>query len=562
MIDVKTMEREVFKVSCRGVDILNIPLLNKGTAFTQDERDELGLNGLIPTKISTIEDQIERSYLNFSQKRTPLEKYEALMGIMSRNELLFYQFVSRYASEMLPILYTPTVGEAAMKYSRIYFHQRGLYLSYQLQDKMDEMIGNFYQDQIDVIVVTDGERILGLGDQGIGGMTIPIGKLSLYTLFGGIHPARTLPIMLDVGTNNQDLLDDKLYLGWNHPRITGPAYDEFIERFVCAIKKRYPKVLLQWEDFGKGNARRVLDKYRDQVLSFNDDIQGTAAVTLGAILSALKITSQKLSGQRIAILGGGSAGTGIADTLVNQMVEEGLSEEEACRQIYLVDSDGLIHFSTNEVTDPQKAYVQPQSALKDWKISGDHISLLDVVSNAHPSILIGVCAQGGAFTQLIIEEMARYTERPIIFPLSNPTSKAECTPQEAIEWTKGKAIIATGSPFPPVQFEDKIYHITQCNNVYIFPGLGLGAIACCAEAVTDGMFLTAAKTLADFSREGGDLSASLLPTIDEVRPISYKIAYNVAKRACEDGVSKMSPSEIKESIEAHVWSPQYPRYKA
>lgn len=554
------MKEEVIKLQKRGSEILNTSLINKGTGFTQEERDQLGLNGLLPTGISTLEQQIKRSYLNFSSKRSPLEKYESLVGLLSRNELLFYQFATRYAAEILPIIYTPTVGDAAIQYSRIYFHQRGLYLSYLLKDKLDEVLGNYPQENVDVIVVTDGERILGLGDQGIGGMTIPIGKLSLYTLFGGIHPAKTLPIILDVGTNNQELLKDDLYLGWKHSRLSGAEYDDFVDRFVKAIKKRYPKVLLQWEDFGKNNARKLLDRYRDQTLSFNDDIQGTAAVTVGALFAAVQINKQKLSQQRIAILGGGSAGTGIADTIVAAMVSEGLSAEEACRRIYIVDIDGLIHFSSKQIYDSQRAYVQPQSALKDWKLNSETISLLDVVKNAHPTILIGVCAQGGAFTKEIIQEMAKHTERPIIFPLSNPTSKAECTAEEAIQWTQGKAILATGSPFAPVSYQGKNYQIGQCNNVYIFPGVGLGALGAQATKVTDEMFLEAARTLATFSPALKDPTASLFPSIEEVRKVSRQIALAVGKKACEQKVAKVSLSDLEKSIEAHVWDPHYPLY--
>lgn len=560
MGDLERMKKDLVKLSKRGSAILNNSLLNKGTAFTQEERDQLDLNGLLPPKISTVENQIKRSYLNFTQKRTPLEKYESLVGLMSRNELLFYQFISRYPAEVLPIIYTPTVGDAAMEYSRIYFHQRGLYLSYLIQDKMSEIIENYPQTDVDVIVVTDGERILGLGDLGIGGMTIPIGKLSLYTLFGGIHPARTLPIILDVGTNNETLLSDDLYLGWRHPRLSGAKYDEFIESFVKAIKKRYPKVLLQWEDFGKNNARRLLDRYRHQILSFNDDIQGTAAVTLAAILSAVNTLKQKLKDQRIVLFGGGSAGIGIADMIVAAMIDEGSSPEEARRHIYVIDIDGLVHFSSKHVTDTQKPYIQSQTQLKDWKIHSDHISLLDVISNAHPTVLIGVSAQGGSFNKEVITEMALHTERPIILPLSNPTSKAECTPHEAIEWTKGKAIVATGSPFPPVHYSENTYHITQCNNVYIFPGLGLGALGAQATEITDGMFLEAARTLAKFSPAIKDPRASLFPSIEEVRSVSYQIALAVAKKACEENVAKSPLSEIKKGIEAHIWEPHYPTY--
>lgn len=554
------MKEEVIKLKMSGADILNTPLINKGTAFSQEERDAFELNGLIPPRLSTAEDQINRMYYNFGLKHSPLDKYEALVGLMSRNELLFYQLLARHPAEMLPIIYTPTVGEAAMKYSRIYFHQRGLYLPYSLKDRLDEVFQNSPREEVDVIVVTDGERILGLGDQGIGGMTIPIGKLSLYTLFGGIHPARTLPIILDVGTNNEDLLKDEFYLGWRHERLSGPKYDEFVEKFIQAVKKRYPKVLLQWEDFGKANARRILDRYRHQILSFNDDIQGTAAVTVGAMLAAVKVIGKKFSDQRVAILGGGSAGTGIADTVVAALVSEGLSKEEACRRIYIVDIDGLIHFSSKDVNEAQRPYVQPQSALKDWKISSDYISLLDVCANAHPTILVGVCAQSGAFSKEIIEEMGKHNERPIIFPMSNPTSKAECTAEEAILWSQGRAIIATGSPFPSVIYEGKTYTISQCNNVYIFPGLGLGALASQATEITDGMFLEAARTLASFSPALKNSTASLFPKIEEVRSVSRQIAIQVAKKACEEKVARIAPSEIEKAIDAYVWEPSYPKY--
>lgn len=545
----------------RGAQILNHPLWNKGTAFTQAERDALGLNGLLPSHISSVEEQIERSYKNFSRRRTPLGKYNFLISMLSRNELLFYQFVTRYASEMLPFIYTPTVGEAAVQYSSIYFHQRGLYVSYPLKEQMEEMIENCPLKDVEVIVVTDGERILGLGDQGIGGMTISVGKLSLYTLFAGIHPAKTLPILLDVGTNNQDLLKDKLYLGWRHARISGKEYDEFIEAFVKAVKKRYPKALLQWEDFGRGNARRLLDQYRKKILSFNDDIEGTGAVTLSAIMAAASASKQKFKDQKVAILGGGSAGTGIADMIVKALIEEGLSEKEARGRIYLIDVDGLLHFNSPRVYDSQRPYLQPRTAIEAWKIANaEFISLQDVVNNAHPTILIGVSAQGGAFTKEIIEEMLKYTKRPIVFPLSNPTSKAECTPQELIEWTEGQAIIATGSPFQPVQYKGKSYHIGQCNNVYIFPGVGLGALAAEASHLTDSIFLEAARTLSAASPALKDPTASLFPAIEEVRGVSRKVALAVAKKAIEEKLSNLSMKEIEERMRTLSWEPRYPQY--
>lgn len=559
MVDGANMSQDILKVAGRGAEILSCSLLNKGTAFSQEERDQLGLNGLLPPQISSIEQQIERIWVNFSQKRSPIEKYECLIRLMTRNELLFYQFIARYPVEVLPIIYTPTVGDAAMQYSRIYFHQRGLYLSYPHMDKIEEAFLNYRLDDVEVVVVTDGERILGLGDLGIGGMTIPIGKLSLYTLFAGIHPAKTLPIILDVGTNNQELLKDELYLGWRHNRIQGVEYDKFIEKFVKALKKRYPNVLLQWEDFGRNNARRLLDHYREKTLSFNDDIQGTAAVTLAALLTASKVAGESLRNAKVAILGGGSAGTGIADMIVNAMVEEGLSLDEARSRIYIVDIEGLIHFGTREIHEPQKIYVQSQENLKNWKIHTSQITLFDVIANAKPNILIGVSAQGGAFNRDVILEMSRHTKRPIIFPLSNPTTKAECTPDEAIEWTDGRAILATGSPFPPVIYNGKMVHITQCNNVYIFPGLGLGALVSKANRVTDGMLLAAARELASHAPAFTDPEGTLFPRIEDVRAVSKKIAFAVAQKACAEGVGSC-PKDLEKEIESKIWTPHYPKY--
>lgn len=553
---------EFLRTSLRGSQILQNPRLNKSTAFTQEERDFLGLNGLIPSHISSVEEQLKRCYQNFNKKRTPLGKYIFLNSLLNSNEFLFYQFISLYPSEMLPYIYTPTVGEAAVQFSHIVSDHRGLYLSYALEDKIEEIIENFNEPNVKIIVVTDGERILGLGDLGVGGMTIPVGKLCLFTLFGGIHPDQTLPILLDVGTNREELLQDDLYLGWRHPRIKGADYDRFIDRFVQAIQKKYPKVLLQWEDFGKENARRLLNRYRGKILSFNDDIQGTAAVSLAAILAGLKEIKQKLTDQKIAILGAGSAGTGIADLLVQAMVAGGLSQEEAAGRIYMVDRNGLIHFnSPPHHLDGPFPYVQPHHHLTNWKAANfDHITMEEVIINAQPTILIGVSAQSGAFTQSCVEKMLSYTKRPIIFPLSNPTSKAEATPQELIEWTKGQAIIATGSPFMPVLFEGKTYKIAQCNNVYIFPSMGLGALAAEASQITSGMFLQAAETLASLSPALKDPTASLFPDISEVRSITRKIAAAIAQKAIEDKVSSIDPSTIQERIEKLIWKPSYPRF--
>jgi malate dehydrogenase (oxaloacetate-decarboxylating) len=551
----------LYQTSLRGLDVLRNPLLNKGSAFTQEERNLLGLNGLLACHISTLEEQIKRVYLNFSRKKTHLGKYLYLLGLMNRNEILFYQFVIKYISEMLPIIYTPTVGDASVQYSMLYMHQRGLFCSYLLRDRMEEMIANIPQRDVEVIVVTDGERILGLGDQGIGGIAISIGKLALYTIFAGIHPEKTLPVLLDVGTNNPQHLQNELYLGWRHQRIVGAEYDVFIEQFVQALQRRYPRALLQWEDFGKGNAARILERYRTQVLSFNDDIQGTGAVALAALFSAIKVNHSCLIDQKIVILGGGSAGIGIAKMIYQGMREEGLTHKDALERIFIVDVRGLLHTHSEQVDVNQQPFLYPIEALKHWKVDlQGMISLHDVIIHAHPTVLIGVSGQGGAFTKEIISSMAKQSSRPIVLPLSNPTSKSECTPNELIEWTQGKAILATGSPFSPVEYQGKQIAVSQCNNVYIFPGIGLGALAAEAKQITDGMFLKAAKILADFSPALKNAQAPLLPLIEQVREVSREIAMGVAKRAIEEGVARVSLEELERRIDALRWDPSYPRF--
>jgi malate dehydrogenase (oxaloacetate-decarboxylating) len=424
-------------------------------------------------------------------------------------------------------------------------------------DRLEEILSYYPRQDVQVIVVTDGERILGLGDQGIGGITIPVGKLSIYTLFGGIHPARTLPILLDVGTNNPELLNNPLYLGWRQPRLTGDAYDQFIDRFVTAVKKVFPKALLQWEDFGKNNARPLLDRYRQKLLSFNDDIQGTAAVSVGAIFSVIFRKQEPLKDQKIAILGGGSAGVGIADALVFAMEKEGISSHEAKERILIVDRDGLLH----EELDPKHPYSKKRTFFANWTLPNPHhISMLDVIRNAHPTILIGVSGQTGAFTQEMVETMCRFVEVPVIFPLSNPTSKAEATPAEILNWSKGKAIIATGSPFAPVEYGGKTHHIGQCNNVYIFPGVGTGSLAAEAKEVTDGMFLAASKVLASFSPHLQDVNASIFPPISDVHRISRAIALGVAKQAICEKVSHLSIAQVEKNISEIMWEPHYPMY--
>lgn len=553
---------QTIKLNLKPEEILTNPILNKGTGFTDEERESLGLHGLLPLHVSTIEEQVERRYENFQVTKSELAKYVFLSALQNRNETLFFRLVYEHVNEMLPLIYTPTVGDASIQYSMIYREHRGLYLSYPLKDKLSEILDNYPKSEVDVIVVTDGERILGLGDLGVGGMAIPVGKLALYTLFGGIHPARTLPIVLDVGTNNPQLLKDPLYLGWQHERINGEEYNDFIDLFVNAVKKRYPNVLLQWEDFAKPHARPLLDRYRNKICSFNDDIQGTASVVLSAILTAVKLTKSSLKEQRIALLGGGSAGIGICNEIVQAMVAEGMSEEEARDRFYIVDIKGLIHTRSDKLDENQKKFAQPFEKISRWKIKNpEFVSLMDVVSNAFPTILIGVSAQPGAFTHEIIAEMARHIEQPVIFPLSNPTSKSEAHPEDIIKWTDGRAIVATGSPFPPVTFNGKTFPIAQCNNVYIFPGVGLGAIASKATKVTDKMFLKAAAVLSQHSPMLKEPNGTLFPAFENLRSIIRTIGIAVAKVAQEEGVAeKTSDDQLEKKIDQTMWFPEYPKY--
>ena len=543
-------------------EILNNPLYNKGTAFTNEERDALGLHGLLPFHTSTIEQQVERRYENFKERKDDLSKYIFLSSLQNRNEILFYRLVYEHITEMLPLIYTPTVGDVSMHFSILYRQHRGIYFSYPLQDKIGDIIWNLPNEEIEVIVVTDGERVLGLGDVGVGGMAIPQGKLALYTLFGGIHPGKVLPIMLDVGTNNQELLNDPLYLGWKHPRISGAEYDEFIDVFVKHIKNRFPNVLLQWEDFAKPHARPLLEKYRGEICSFNDDIQGTAAVALAAIISAVKLAKSKLKSQKIVMFGGGSAGLGIAGLIIEAMKLDGCSEKEALDNFYIIDIDGLIHTDLHRMDSEQRKFARDHFELKDWKRSDpDKITLLDVVKNAKPTVLIGVSAQPNVFTEEVVKTMASYVEHPIIFPLSNPTSRCEATPDNLIRWTEGKAIIATGSPFSPVEYQGKVHHIAQCNNVYIFPGVGLGIVACKSPKVTEKMFIKAADILSDKAPMLKDPTASIFPSLEKLRSVSREIAIAVCKVAQEDGlVPKSSQEEIETQVDNHIWLPNYPLY--
>ncbi len=548
----------------RGSALLEAPMLNKGTAFTEEERDDLGLRGLLPPHINTLDDQIQRRYEDFCAKSTDLEKHIFLRAIQDRNETLFYALLTRYVEEMMPIVYTPTVGAACQMFSHIFRKPRGLFISYPERDRIAQILANRPYQDVDVIVVTDGERILGLGDQGAGGMGIPIGKLSLYTACGGINPARTLPITLDVGTNNPERLRDPLYLGWQHERIRGSEYDAFVDRFVKEVKRQLPGALLQWEDFANPQAFPLLDRYRGEICSFNDDIQGTAAVTLAALLSALRQTGKPLRDQRIVLLGAGSAGAGICQLVLNEMTAQGMSDHEARRCFWSIDSKGLVYRGRaeqglGEVGAIKEPWARNADEVGSWtRNATGQIELLEVVRKVKPTILIGVSAQPGSFSREVVTAMAANCDRPVILPLSNPTSKIEAHPKDLLEWTEGRAVIATGSPIKPITYGGRSYTIGQCNNSYIFPGVGLGVLAARAKRVTDGMFQAAARALAQtvpVSREPG---ASLLPRLTEIRPVSMAVAQAVAAAAMQDGVAeRLTPEATRAAIEAIWWEPKY-----
>lgn len=554
---------EIQEIELSGAALLEDPLLNKGSGFPEAERRELGLLGLLPYHHSPLEEQVSRSYENFSRLGTPLEKYIYLMSLQDRNETLFYRLVGTYITEMMPIIYTPTVGLGCQVYSHIFRRPRGLYISYPNRDQLATILANTPLDETEVIVVTDGERILGLGDQGVGGMGIPVGKLSLYTLCAGIHPRTTLPIVLDVGTNNQERLADPLYLGWRHERIRGPEYDDFIEDFVQAVMKRFPGVLLQWEDFSKRNAPRLLDRYRDRLCTFNDDIQGTGAVTLAGMLAAMRLLGERLRDQRIVILGAGASASGISDQIVTAMVSEGAVEAEARAAIWQIDSQGLVHSGRENLEPIKQVYAHPLASLAGWELGEPgRFTFADVVRNVRPTILIGASAQPGAFTESIVREMAAHVERPIIFPLSNPTSKSEADPADLFRWTAGRVLTATGSPYPDVESGGQKIRIGQCNNAFIFPGVGLGIVAVGARRVTNGMFVAAARVLSGFAPAITNPNEALYPKLERVREISRQVALAVAREAIAVGLAPPhSDDELLTRIEAKMWTPHYVGYR-
>lgn len=556
---------EYIETSLYGKLLLATPQLNKDTAFTQAERNEFQLLGKLPPQIETLEQQTTRAYQQFKSIAEPLKRNIYLHNIHSINQTLFYNLVSQHLAEMIPNIYTPMVGTAVQNFSLEYRRPRGLYITYQEQDNLEAILDNRSNPEIDLLVVTDGEGVLGIGDQGIGSIEIPIAKLMVYTLCGGIDPARTLPIYLDVGTDNETLLREPLYLGLREPRITGKQYDDFIDRFIDAVKKKFPTVLLHWEDFGRNNARCLLDRYSNQICTFNDDIQGTGVVALATILAAIQRKKETLNLQHIVIFGAGSAGTGIADQVRDAMLREGNSMAAANACFWLIDRHGLIHKGRADIgiiTPSQKSYARDHADVKDWQVKDPYfISLADVITNVAATILIGCSAQSGAFSEAIIRTMATKVAQPIILPLSNPTDKAEATPDKLLEWTDGRALIATGSPFEPVNFHGMQKIISQCNNALVFPGLGLGILVVQAKRCTDNLLWAACQALSGFASM--HKTSALLPGIDMARQVSKEIAIAVAKQAICDGLAQISMTELEvaAAVEKKMWQPRYLNYR-
>ncbi|MBA2709877.1 MAG: NAD-dependent malic enzyme [Tatlockia sp.] len=561
LVDKKGKPYLVVKVS--DFKLITNPILNKGTAFSQDERETFNLFGLLPPEESNIKEQSARSYKAFKSKGTDLEKYMYLRDLQDSNETLYYNLLCGHITEIMPIVYTPVVGEACLQFSHIYRRPRGLYISYPDRERIEQILAHPRFDQVKVIVVSDGERILGLGDQGAGGMGIPIGKLALYCACAGIYPADTLPILLDTGTNNPELICDPLYIGWRHERVRAKEYDEFIERFINALKQRFPHILLQWEDFALQNATRLLENYKDQLCTFNDDIQGTAAIATGTLFSAVQVTGVGLSKQYIVILGAGSAGCGIAELIVHAMIEDGLSDQEARDRIFMVDRNGLLIEGMKDLLVFQQKFLKSKKIVANWKCQNkESISFKEVVQNLHPNALLGVTGKAGLFTEEIIREMAAHVEQPIIMPLSNPITHSEATPADLMHWTDNRAVIGTGSPFGNIIKEGKLFRVDQTNNVYIFPGVGLGLIALKVKRVTDKMFMAAAKALASCSPAKNNPKANLLPPLTEVREVSYKVALAVAKEAVNSKLAEhLSDDEIENRIKQLIWKPEYVPYK-
>jgi malic enzyme len=554
---------EVVEIDTDGMELLHNPMLNKGTAFSTEERKLFRIDGYLPPAVSTLDQQIDRRYEGFSGKESDLEKYIYLRSLQDRNETLFYALLLKHLGEMIPIVYTPTVGLACQMFSHIFRFTRGVFLSPDNISRIDEIMRSLPYRNIEMIVATDSEGILGLGDQGVGGMGIPVGKLSLYTGGAGIHPANCLPVTLDVGTNNEELLKDPLYLGIKRNRIRGDEYLSFVDSFVQGVKRNFPNAVLQWEDFSKQNAFTLLDKYRDVIPSFNDDIQGTGAVVLAGIKGAARISGTSLTDQKFAILGAGAGGIGVARQILRGLIANGLPPEEARKRIYVLDSRGVLHQGRGELDEYKKEFSRDADFAQGWSLeSSDRITLMDLVRNAGITVLIGLSGVGGSFSEEIVRGTAENVERPIIFPLSNPTAFTEAAPEDIYRWTEGKAIVATGSPFPDVKSGSKTFTVGQGNNVFIFPGVGLGTLAVGASVITDEMITAAAKKLSEIIPQDHLDINCVYPHPRELREVCMDVAVAVAAAAIEQGVAKkpVDPAKLEERVHSRMWSPKYARY--
>ncbi len=554
--------RKRFEVQLSGPDLLHEPFLNKGDAFTTQERETFGLTGLLPEAVSTLDEQVKRAYLQYQQQPDDPRKNIYLNMLQDSNEVLFYRLLSEHMYEMLPVIYDPTVAVAIEQYSLEYRRPRGVYLSIDHPERIEASLRNYGAgpDDIDLLVATDAEEILGIGDWGVGGIQISVGKLAVYTAAAGIDPTRVIPVMLDVGTNRESLLNNPYYIGNRHARVRGERYDAFIDAYIKTATRLFPKALLHWEDFGPSNARRILEKYRHQICTFNDDVQGTGAITLAAIYAALRVAQTDIREQRVVIFGAGTAGIGNADQIRIAMMQAGLSKEEATRHFWCVDIQGLLLDTMgNALRDFQIPYARPASEVKDWKhdMPGGGISLAEVVRQVHPTMLIGTSTAPGTFTESIVKDMAAHTQRPIIFPLSNPTQLMEASASDLITWTDGRALVATGIPSHPVTYKGTTYVIGQANNALLYPGLGLGTIVARASQVSDSMFTAAAKAVAD-QVDAKQPGASLLPHVDNLRAVSATVAVEVAKTAASEKLARVELTNVIQQVQDAMWQPQYP----
>jgi malate dehydrogenase (oxaloacetate-decarboxylating) len=553
------------RIRARGRSVLATPMLNRGTAFTHPERRTLGLQGLLPSGMSTLEGQLRRVYAQYRRQPDDLAKHVFLANLRDRNEVLFYRLLTDHLEEMLPIVYTPTVGQAIERYSHEYRRPRGVFLSVNQPEEVETALRSYglAGEDVDLLVATDSEGILGIGDQGVGGIEIAIGKLALYIAAAGLHPRRVIPVVLDMGTDNLALLNDELYIGNRHARIRDQRYDDLIDAYVTAATKLFPHAMLHWEDFGASNARRILNKYAGEVCTFNDDMQGTAAVVMAAAFAAVKATGSRVRDQRVVIHGAGTAGMGVADLMRDEMVREGLSPQEATRRFWALGSGGLLTDDSTRLRDFQVPYARPAAEVADWAKPGpgEGPGLAEVVANAHPTMLIGTSTQAGAFTESIVRQMASTVDRPIIMPLSNPTSKAEAVPEDLVRWTDGRVLVATGSPFPPVEHGGVTYRIAQANNALVFPGLGLGVTVARAARITDGMITAAAEAVAGLS-DATTRGASLLPPVTDLRMVSAAVAIAVARAADNEGLAQVPLDDPVQQVHQAMWRPQYPSFEA